>query len=135
MISTLLSGLVTALSLLVVDLLLPGVQLNTFLAALLAAAAIGVVNSLIKPVLETLTLPVNTLSFGLFSLVVNGLCFWLASLAVTGFRVDGVLEFFVGPILLSAVSTFLGGYVAEKFPQQHLEIKGDLSSQDLPDRQ
>ena len=89
--------LVTALSLLVVDLVLPGVELSNFLAAVLAALAIGLVNNTIRPVLSLLSLPINFLTLGAFSLVVNGICFWLASVLVPGFVVQGPLSFFPGP--------------------------------------
>ncbi|MDB9528663.1 phage holin family protein [Oscillatoria sp. CS-180] len=117
MVSILLSGLVTALSLLVVDLIVPGVQLDTITATAIAAASVGVVNAFIKPAISTLAIPVNLLSFGLFSYIVNGLCFWLASLAVPGFRVSGILGFLLGPVVLSFVSTFLSKYLADKYPQ------------------
>ncbi|NJL84755.1 MAG: phage holin family protein [Leptolyngbyaceae cyanobacterium SM1_1_3] len=116
MLKLLLTGLVTALSLLVVDLVVPGVNIATFPAALIAAASIGVVNSLIRPVLSVLSLPLNVLSFGLFSLVVNGLCFWLSSILVPGFAVGGPLAFILGPVILSLVSTFLGNYLGERYP-------------------
>ena len=103
MLSILLSGLVTALSLLVVDLIVPGVKLDTVTAAALAAASIGVVNAFIKPILSTLSVPASLLTFGLFSLIVNGLCFWLSSLFVPGFYVQGVLGFLLGPVVLSFV--------------------------------
>ena len=117
MIPILLSGLVTALSLLVVDLIVPGVQLDTVTAAAIAAASIGVVNAFVKPALGTLSAPVNLLTFGLFSYVVNGLCFWLSSLVVPGFQVSGILGFLLGPVVLSFVGTFLGKYVGDKYPQ------------------
>lgn len=102
--------LVTALSLLVVDLAVPGVTLSTFVAAMVAAVALGVVNASVKPVLKVLSLPVTFLTLGAFSLVVNGFCFWLASLFVPGFAVNGLLAFILGPIVLSVVNTFLTGY-------------------------
>lgn len=117
MVSILLSGLITALSLLVVDLIVPGVQLDTITAAAIAAASIGIVNAFVKPVLGVLSAPVNLLSFGLFSYVVNGLCFWLSSLAVPGFHVSGLLGFLLGPVVLSFVGTFLGKYLSDKYPQ------------------
>lgn len=117
MITTFLTLLGTALSLLVVDIVFPGVDLANFPAALIAAAAIGAVNSLIKPALSVLSLPINLLSLGAFSLVINGLCFWLASVFVPGFRVSGLLAFILAPIILSAVNTVLSNYFAEKFPQ------------------
>jgi putative membrane protein len=109
-----LTTLVTALSLLVVDLVVPGVNLATFPAAIVAALAIGLVNGTIKPVLSTLSMPVNFLTLGAFSLVVNGICFWLASLLVPGFSVYGWLGFLLGPVVLSFTSTLLNGYFAEK---------------------
>ncbi|MEO1620875.1 MAG: phage holin family protein [Cyanobacteria bacterium J06632_3] len=105
--------LATALSLLVVDMIVPGVGITTFLAAMLAAVSLGVVNGSIKPVLKLLSLPVTFLTLGAFSLVVNGFCFWLASLVVPGFTVTGFLGFIFGPIVLSVVSTFILGYFAK----------------------
>lgn len=118
MVGNLLTLLVTALSLLVVDIIFPGVDLATFPAALIAAVAIGAVNAFVKPTVKLLSLPLNFLSLGAFSLVVNGLCFWLSSVFVPGFRVSGLLEFILAPILLAAVSTVLSNYFAEKYPQQ-----------------
>ncbi len=114
MIGFFLTTLITALSLLVVDLTIPGVSIATFPAALLAAIAIGFVNGSIKPVLSLLTFPINILTLGAFSLVVNGICFWLASLVVPGFAVHGFLAFILGPVVLSLASTFLNRYFAEK---------------------
>jgi putative membrane protein len=109
--------LATALSLLLVDLVVPGVNIATFPAALIAAIAIGVVNSSARPVLSTLSMPLNFLSFGLFSLVVNGVCFWLASILVPGFGVQGLVAIILGPVILSFVNTFLNQYFAERHPE------------------
>jgi putative membrane protein len=114
--SIVLSGLATALSLLVVDLIVPGVTVSTLTAAAIAAASVGVVNAFIKPVLQALTLPINFLSFGAFALVLNGLCLWLASLVVPGFYISGPIGFLLGPVVLSAVSTFLGNYLDKRAP-------------------
>ena len=109
--------LATALSLLLVDLAIPGVNIATFPAALIAAVVIGLVNSSVKPTLSALSLPLNFVSFGAFSLVVNGLCFWLASVLVPGFSVHGLLAIILGPIALSFVNTFVSQYFAEKHPE------------------
>jgi putative membrane protein len=117
MIGFFLTVLATALSLLVVDIIFPGVDLANFPAALLAGFAIGVVNATVKPIIFILSLPLTILSLGAFSLVVNGICFWLASVFVPGFKVSGIIAFIFAPIILSVVSTFLNKYFAEKFPQ------------------
>jgi putative membrane protein len=114
MVGSLITLVATALSLLVVDLVVPGVDLATFPSALIAALVVGFFNSTVRPVLATLSLPLNILSLGTFSLVVNGLCFWLASLFVPGFEVRGLLGFILGPVILSVVNTFLNSYFTEK---------------------
>jgi putative membrane protein len=113
-ISLVLTWIATALSLLVVDLIVPGVNLTTFSAALIAAVVVGLVNSFVKPIISVLSLPLNILSLGLFSLVVNGICFWLAASFVPGFSVHGILAFIFGPIILSAVNAFLSNYLAQR---------------------
>ena len=127
-----LSGLATALSLLVVDLVVPGITIDTLTAAAIAAVTVGVVNAFVKPLLQTFTIPINIISFGAFSLVVNGLCLWLASLAVPGFYVQGILGFLLGPVVLSAVNTFLGNYLDKKAPafmKEGSDLSVDSSSQ------
>ena len=109
----LVTTIATALGLLVVDLVVPGVDIANFPAAMLAAVVVGAVNSVIRPVLSILSLPINFLSLGLFSFIVNGFCFWLASLFVPGFIVSGPLAFIFGPVILSFASTFLNNYFAE----------------------
>lgn len=122
MIGTFFTWLATALSLLLVDLAVPGVDIATFPAALIAAVGIGFVNSFIKPVLSQLSLPFNYLTLGLFSIVVNGVSFWLAAVLVPGFRVHGLLAALLGPIVLSFVNTFLSKYFAEKNTDLKAEV-------------
>ena len=114
MVSFFVTTLISALSLLVVDLAVPGVDINTFAAALLAAIALGLVNGFVKPILSTLSLPITFVTLGSFSLIVNGVCFWLASLFVPGFAVHGWLAIILAPIVLSLATTFLSKYFAEK---------------------
>lgn len=96
MLGMFLTALATALSLLIVDLVVPGVNIANFPAAIIAAVVIGLVNGSVRPVLSTLSLPLNFLTFGAFSLIVNGLCFSLAAALVPGFSVHGILAFILG---------------------------------------
>lgn len=123
MIGFFLTTLATALSLLVVDLAVPGVDIATFPAALIAALAVGFVNSTVRPVLSTLSLPLNFVTLGLFSLVVNGICFWLAAVLVPGFAVHGWLAIVLGPVVLSFVNTFLSKYLAERHPETGIKTE------------
>ena len=113
MLGILLPALVTAVSLLILDFVFPGVKIDGVAASLFAAAAIGIVNATIKPIIKLVSLPLTFLTFGLFSLVVNGFCFWLAAAVVPGFHVYGLIGFLLGPIALSFLGTTLGHYVAE----------------------
>ncbi|MEH1840243.1 MAG: phage holin family protein [Nostoc sp.] len=130
MLTPLLTALATALSLLIVDLVVPGVNIANFPAAIIAALVIGLINGSVKPVLSTLSLPLNFLSFGAFSLVVNGLCFWLAAVLVPGFAVRGLIGFLVGPVILTFANTFINNY----FVERNLLIgSGDVKNQgELP---
>ncbi len=119
-IAYLVTTLATALGLLVIDTVVPGVDIANFPAAMLAAVAVGGINSTIRPVLSILSLPINFLSLGLFSLVVNGVCLWLAALLVPGFAIHGLVAFILGPVILSFASTFLNNYFDEKKVGQSL---------------
>jgi putative membrane protein len=102
-----LNTLITAVSLLAADYLIPGIILNNFTAAVIAGVIIGLVNGLIRPVIFILSLPFTIVTLGAFMLVVNGFCFWLASVFTPGFQVDGFWAFILGPIVLSITSTLL----------------------------
>ncbi len=108
----LLTTLVTALSLLIVDTLFSSVSISNFPTAMIAAIVLGLINGSIRPVLSLLSLPINFLSLGLFSFVVNGICFWLAGVLVPGFSVDGIAAIILGPVVLSLGTTFLNSYFA-----------------------
>ncbi|PSB18062.1 hypothetical protein C7B61_18315 [filamentous cyanobacterium CCP1] len=114
MIGYFLTVLITALSLLIVDIVFPGVSIASFPVALIAGVAIGLVNSVVRPVLSFVSLPINFLTLGLFSFVINGVCFWLASVLVPGFAVRGLLEFFLAPVILSLGTTLLNNYFVAK---------------------
>lgn len=129
MIVTFFTLLATALSLLVVDLVVPGVNIANFPSAMIAAAGIGFVNSVIKPILSQLSLPLNYLTVGLFSLVVNGVCFWLAAVLVPGFAVHGLLATILGPVALSFVNTFVTNYFVERNPQLKAQVQSQLPEQ------
>jgi len=69
--------------------LLDSVQVDSFTTALTAALVLGLVNTLIRPILILLTLPVTFLTLGLFVFVINGLMFWAVADLVAGFQVAG----------------------------------------------
>ncbi|MFA6547371.1 MAG: phage holin family protein [Candidatus Magasanikbacteria bacterium] len=105
--SLLLRWLLGALSLVLVTYLVPGINVASFYTALIAALVLGLINCLVKPILVLLTLPVNILTLGLFTLVINALLFWLAATIVKGFGVAGFWPAFWGALVMSVVSWIL----------------------------
>lgn len=95
--------IVSALAILVAAYLIPGVEV-TFVGALVAAIVLALINIFIKPLVVLLTLPINVLTLGLFSLVINALLVMLASMVVPGFSVDGFLAALLFSILLSLIN-------------------------------
>lgn len=85
----LINWLISALAVVVAAYLLPGVRLSGFVAALVTALVLGLINAFIKPVLLLLTLPINILTLGLFTLVINALLILLVDKLVPGFQVNG----------------------------------------------
>ena len=107
MLSLLLSWLITAVVLLLVSKVLPGVYIDTLTTALIAALVMGLINILLKPVLSLLTLPINLVTLGLFAFVLNALLFWLAASIVPGFEVSNFWSALFGSLLLALMTSLL----------------------------
>jgi putative membrane protein len=103
----LLIWILNALALLAVAYLMPSVEVSGLMSALIAAAVIGLVNVLIRPVLILLTLPVTVLTLGLFIFVINGLLFYFVGHVLQGFHVQSLLSGILGAILYSIISWLL----------------------------
>jgi putative membrane protein len=107
-VSMLVYWLLTALVLMVVDALLPGIAISSFGTAMLAAFLMGVVNFFVKPLLSLLTLPLNIVTLGLFSFVINAILFALVAWMVPGFEVSNFLSALAGSLILALMTGFLG---------------------------
>lgn len=104
----LLVWILNAVALLGVSYLLSsGIHINGFGSALWAALILGLVNTLIKPVFQLLTLPITIVTLGLFLFVINGLMFWMVGSMLSGFRVDGFWWAVAGAILYTIISGLL----------------------------
>lgn len=104
MLSLLARWIVNAAALMLVAYLYPGVTVDSFVAALLAALALGLVNAVVRPILVLLTLPVTLLTLGLFIFVINALLFWFVAEVVQGFHVSGFGAALLGSILYSVLT-------------------------------
>jgi putative membrane protein len=110
----LLTWLINAAALMALPYLMNSVTVTSIGTALVAALLLGLVNTLIRPVLVVLTLPVTLVSLGLFILVINALLFWLVANVVEGFHVAGFGSAFLAAILYSVISWALSTLLLNK---------------------
>lgn len=95
--------LLSAAALLAVAHLYSGVVVTSFTSALIASFVIGLFNTILKPVLVVLTLPVTLVTLGLFLFVINALMFWAASGVLDGFHVNGFTAALIGSLIYSLI--------------------------------
>ena len=107
----LLVWLINAISLIAVAYLMPSISVSSFATALVAALVLGLLNTVIRPILVLLTLPVTILTLGLFIFVINGLLFWFAGSFIQGFVVAGFSAGVFGAIVYSLISWLLSALV------------------------
>ncbi len=84
------------------------------MTALIVALVLGLINTLIRPLLILLTLPVTILTLGLFIFVINGLLFWAVGSFVPGFHVGGFWPAVFGAIVYSIISWLLSALIPER---------------------
>lgn len=87
--------------------ILPGVELQNFIAAIVVAIVIGVLNAFLRPILIILTLPINILTLGLFTFIINAVIVVTTSAIVPGFRVDNFWWAMLFSLVLAIVNWFL----------------------------
>jgi putative membrane protein len=104
MLKLLAKWVLSAAALLLVAYIYSGVEVKTFGAAMIAALVIGLLNTIVRPILVVLTLPVTVVTLGLFLFIINALMFWAAASVLDGFHVQG----FVAALIGSLIYTVLG---------------------------
>jgi putative membrane protein len=115
----LLIWVLNALALIAVASFVPGIHVDGFTAALIAAFFLGLVNTLIRPLLLLLTLPVTMLTLGLFIFIINGSLFWLVGSVLRGFVVDSFWHGVLGAVLYSIFSWALSAAAAQVMRRQN----------------
>ena len=118
MLKLVLKWLLGASALLFVAYVYSGVEVRSFLAALLAALVIGLLNTVVRPVLVVLTLPVTVLTLGLFLFVINAVVFWAAAAVLDGFHVRGFVGALVGSLLYTALGVVIDSALERLFAKQ-----------------
>lgn len=113
-----LKWLLSAAALLALAHLYKGVQVENFTAAMLAALVIGLLNTIVRPILVLLTLPVTVITLGLFLFVINALMFWTAGSVLAGFHVGGFGAALVGSLVYSVLGIVIDSALQSLFPKQ-----------------
>jgi putative membrane protein len=94
--------------------LLEGIRVNGILPALLAAALLGILNAVFRPILILLTLPVNILTLGLFTFVINAMMLMIVSAVIPGFDIRGFWTAVFGALIIGAASGVLNIFIGGK---------------------
>ena len=109
-----LNWVLSALALLIVAHIVPGFILTGFVAALIAAVVIGLINATLGVLLKVVTFPLTVLTLGIFWLVINALMLELASVIVPGFHITGFGAAFIGAIVLALVNMIIRWLMPKK---------------------
>jgi putative membrane protein len=109
--------LLSAAALLAVAHLYSGVEVKSFTAALIAAFVIGLLNTIVRPILVVLTLPVTVITLGLFLFIINALMFWAAASVLDGFHVRGFGAALLGSLIYSVLSIIIESALERLLPK------------------
>ncbi len=90
-----------ALAIIFISWIIPGIEVDNFLSAMFVCIILALINTIIKPLIEIIALPVTVLTLGLFSFVINALMLMLAGWIAPGFEVEGFISALFGSLLLS----------------------------------
>ena len=107
--------ILNAVALLAVAYLLPSIHVASFGAAMIAAVLLGLANTVLRPLLLLLTLPVTLLTHGLFLFVINALMFWAAASVLQGFNVAGFGAALIGSLIYSVCGIVIDAAVERLF--------------------
>ncbi len=99
--------ILSALAVLVLAKILPGVGVDNYVSAIVVAVVLAILNGIVKPLLVILTFPVTVVTLGLFLLVINAAIILLADYFVAGFSVNGWLWALIFSVLLSVFQSIL----------------------------
>jgi putative membrane protein len=106
--------LILTAAIIVASYLLEGIHISGFFSAFFAAAILGILNALFRPVLLILTLPINILTLGLFTFIINALMLKMASGVIPGFEVHGFWTAVFGSLIISVVSWLLNSFISDR---------------------
>lgn len=98
---------ISSLALLAVTYIIKGIQITNIATVFVAALILGIINAFLRPLIILVTLPINILTWGLFTFIINGFLFYLASKIVKGFSIANFWTAIFGALLYSVISLLL----------------------------
>ena len=113
--------------------LLDGIRIGSFFSALFAAALLGILNAILRPIALILTLPINVLTLGLFTFVINALMLKMASGVIPGFDVHGFWTAIFGAFLISIISWLLNSFISDKGSVAYINVRHGQGRRRLDD--
>ena len=102
--------------------LLNGIHVDGFLTAFLAAAMLGILNALFRPIALLVTLPINILTLGFFTFVINALMLKMASGVIPGFNVQGFWSAILGSLMISTISWLFNSFVDNRGTWRYIDL-------------
>lgn len=114
MVGLLIRWLINAAALWLIAFVIEGIEVAGPLAAIVAAAVLGIINAVLRPIFILLTLPINILTLGLFTFILNGFMLYLASTLVRGFDIHGFWAAVFGALILSIVSALTTAFLSDE---------------------
>ncbi len=115
--------LLLTVAIIITSYLVRGIYVSGFFSAFFAAAVLGILNALFRPVLLILTLPINIFTLGLFTLVINAVLLKMVSGLVPGFAVYGFGSAIVGSLIITLVSWLLSSFINERGRIGYIDLK------------
>jgi len=119
----LLRWLILTVAILLTPYLISGIHVSGFFSAFFAAAILGILNAVFRPILLILTLPINVLTFGLFTFIINALLLEMVSGVIPGFYVRGFWAAVFGSLVISGVSWLITSLINEKGRIEYIDLK------------
>jgi putative membrane protein len=115
--------IINALALVLISQVIEGVRVDDLFSAFVAAAVLGVINAVLRPILLILTLPITILTLGLFALFLNGFMLYLAGSVVRGFHVEGFWSAVFGALFLSVISWIANAFINDRGRIEYIEVR------------
>lgn len=107
----LLRWFITTLAIFALPYFVAGITVNGIITALIVSACLVFLNMVVKPIVTILTLPINILTLGLFSIIINGVFFWFVAQIIQGFSVASFTAAVIGAFVISIINWIVNHFV------------------------